>query len=572
MPSADYDQDTTDPNAPIRIKARGRAVLSNPTTNRGTAFTHEERAALGLVGLMPTGVSTMEKQTRRTYEQFRRGSTPLAKYLHLAQLRDRNEVLFYNLLSTNLEEMLPIVYTPTIGEAIERFSHEYNRPRGVFLSIDDPDGIETALLNYGLGADEVDLIVVTDSEGILGIGDQGIGGIQIAIGKGSVYTAAAGIHPRRIIPVVLDVGTDNLGLLNSEVYIGVPHARVRGQRYDDFLDNFVTTAARLFPHAMIHWEDFGASNAHRILERYRDDYCTFNDDIQGTAAVVLAAILAAVNVTGIDLEDQRIVVFGAGSAGIGIANLVRDTMVQSGRVGSIDQAYQRFWAIGINGLYVDDQPELMDFQRPYARPRSEVDAWNPADPAHVSLLDVVREVKPTMLLGTSTKGGAFTEEIVREMARHTPRPIIFPLSNPTSRAEATPQDLLEWTDGAALIATGSPFSSIDHNGIRHRIAQSNNALIFPGLGLGVAVSGARKVTEGMIAAAANALAGLMNAYRPGASLLPMMNDLRMVSATVALAVARQAVAEGVADRPLDDPIQQVYSRMWRPQYPEIIPD
>jgi len=572
VPSADYDQDTTDPNAPIRIKARGRAVLSNPTTNRGTAFTHEERAALGLVGLMPTGVSTMEKQTRRTYEQFRRGSTPLAKYLHLAQLRDRNEVLFYNLLSTNLEEMLPIVYTPTIGEAIERFSHEYNRPRGVFLSIDDPDGIETALLNYGLGADEVDLIVVTDSEGILGIGDQGIGGIQIAIGKGSVYTAAAGIHPRRIIPVVLDVGTDNLGLLNSEVYIGVPHARVRGQRYDDFLDNFVTTAARLFPHAMIHWEDFGASNAHRILERYRDDYCTFNDDIQGTAAVVLAAILAAVNVTGIDLEDQRIVVFGAGSAGIGIANLVRDTMVHSGRVASTDEAYQRFWAIGINGLYVDDQPELMDFQRPYARPRAEVDAWNPADPAHVSLLDVVREVKPTMLLGTSTKGGAFTEEIVREMARHTPRPIIFPLSNPTSRAEATPQDLLEWTDGAALIATGSPFSSIDHNGIRHRIAQSNNALIFPGLGLGVAVSGARKVTEGMIAAAANALAGLMNAYRPGASLLPMMNDLRMVSATVALAVARQAVAEGVADRPLDDPIQQVYSRMWRPQYPEIIPD
>ena len=572
MPSADYDQDTTDPNAPIRIKARGRAVLSNPTTNRGTAFTHEERSALGLVGLMPTGVSTMEKQTRRTYEQFRRGSTPLAKYLHLAQLRDRNEVLFYNLLSTNLEEMLPIVYTPTIGEAIERFSHEYNRPRGVFLSIDDPDGIETALLNYGLGADEVDLIVVTDSEGILGIGDQGIGGIQIAIGKGSVYTAAAGIHPRRIIPVVLDVGTDNLGLLNSEVYIGVPHARVRGQRYDDFLDNFVTTAARLFPHAMIHWEDFGASNAHRILERYRDDYCTFNDDIQGTAAVVLAAILAAVNVTGIDLEDQRIVVFGAGSAGIGIANLVRDTMVHSGRVASTDEAYQRFWAIGINGLYVDDQPELMDFQRPYARPRAEVDAWNPADPAHVSLLDVVREVKPTMLLGTSTKGGAFTEEIVREMARHTPRPIIFPLSNPTSRAEATPQDLLEWTDGAALIATGSPFSSIDHNGIRHRIAQSNNALIFPGLGLGVAVSGARKVTEGMIAAAANALAGLMNAYRPGASLLPMMNDLRMVSATVALAVARQAVAEGVADRPLDDPIQQVYSRMWRPQYPEIIPD
>ena len=571
MPSADYDQDTLDPDAPLFIRARGRAVLSNQTTNRGTAFTHEERSALGLVGLMPTGVSTMEKQTRRTYEQFRRGSTPLAKYLHLAQLRDRNEVLFYNLFASHLEEMLPIVYTPTIGEAIERFSHEYNRPRGVFLSIDDPDGIEIALRNYGLGADEVDLLVVTDSEGILGIGDQGIGGIQIAIGKSSVYTAAAGIHPRRIIPVVLDVGTDNLGLLNNELYIGVPHARVRGKRYDDFVDDFVTTAARLFPRAMIHWEDFGAANAHRILDRYREDYCTFNDDIQGTAAVVLAAILAAVNVTGIDLHDQRIVVFGAGSAGIGIANLVRDTMLRTRPGESEAEALSHFWAIGINGLYVEDQPELMGFQRPYARTREEVAAWDVADPSHIGLLDVVRQVRPTMLLGTSTKGGAFTEEIVREMARHTPRPIIFPLSNPTSHAEATPKDLLEWTDGQALIATGSPFSSVDHGGVRHRIAQSNNALIFPGLGLGVAVTGAQRVTEGMIAAASSALAGLMNAYRPGAPLLPMMDDLRMVSATVALAVARQAVAEGVATIALDDPIQQVYSRMWRPQYPKIIP-
>ena len=390
VPSADYSQDTTDNDAPIRIRARARAVLSNPTTNRGTAFTHEERSALGLVGLIPSGVTTLENQTRRTYEQFRRGSTPLAKYLHLAQLRDRNEVLFYNLLSGHLEEMLPIVYTPTIGEAIERFSHEYNRPRGVFLSIDDPDGVETALLNYGLEPDEVDLLVVTDSEGILGIGDQGIGGIQIAIGKASVYTAAAGIHPRRIIPVVLDVGTDNLGLLNNELYLGVPHARVRGQRYDDFVEHFITTASRLFPKAMIHWEDFGPGNAHRLLARYRDRVCTFNDDIQGTAAVVLAAILAAVDVTGIDLEDQRVVVFGAGSAGIGIADLVRDTMLRSGRIGSPEAAYDRFWAIGINGLYVDDQPELMTFQRsprsracssttsPSSSPRSPTRPWTPS--------------------------------------------------------------------------------------------------------------------------------------------------------------------------------------------------
>jgi malate dehydrogenase (oxaloacetate-decarboxylating) len=569
VPSRDYDQDTTDQDAPLRISARGRAVLANPTTNRGTAFTHEERAALGLKGLVPTGVTTLENQTRRTYEQFHRASTPLAKYLHLSQLRDRNEVLFYNVLTSHLEEMLPIVYTPTIGEAIERFSLEYNRPRGVFLSIDNPDDIEQALLNYGLGPESVDLLVVTDSEGILGIGDQGVGGIQIAIGKSSVYTAAAGIHPRRIIPVVLDVGTDNLGLLNNDLYLGVPHARVRGPRYDAFVDRFVETATRLFPHAMIHWEDFGAANAHRLLDRYREDYCTFNDDIQGTAAVVLAAILAAVNVTGIDLDDQRVVIFGAGSAGIGIANLIRDTMLRTGREETEEEAYARFWAIGINGLYVDDQPELMGFQRPWARSRAEVVDWDVADPHHIGLLEVIREVKPTMLLGTSTKGGAFTEEIVREMAAHTPRPIIFPLSNPTSHAEATPADLLKWSDGKALIATGSPFAPIMHDGIRHHIAQSNNALIFPGLGLGVAACRAKRVTEGMIAAAAQALAGLVNAYRPGAPLLPGMNDLRMVSSTVALAVAQAATEEGVAERPLTEPIQEVYGRMWKPRYPEI---
>lgn len=569
VPSPDYEQDTTDQDAPLRVRARGRDVLANATTNRGTAFTPEQRAALGLAGLIPTGVSTLEKQTRRSYAQFRRATTPLAKNLHLAQVRDRNEVLFYHLLTSHLEEMLPIVYTPTIGEAIERFSHEFNRPRGVFLTIDDPDGIEEGLRNYGLGPDEVDLVIVTDSEGILGIGDQGVGGVQIAVGKASVYTAAAGIHPRRIIPVVLDVGTDNLGLLNSELYIGAPHARVRGRRYDDFLDRFVTTTARLFPHAMIHWEDFGPANAHRLLNRYRHEYCTFNDDIQGTAAVVLAAILAAVDVTGMDLDEHRIVVFGAGSAGTGIANLVRDTMIRNRHVASVDEAHQRFWSIGIDGLYLDDQPGLLPFQRPWARPRADVATWTVADPNRITLADVVRHVRPTMLLGTSTKGGAFTEEIVTEMARHTPRPIIFPLSNPTARAEATPADLLRWTDGKALIATGSPFGPVDHGGVRHRIAQSNNALIFPGLGLGVTVSGARRVTEGMIAAAAQALAGLVNAYRPGAPLLPLMNDLRMVSATVALAVAREAVAESVATRPLDDPIQQVYSRMWRPVYPRI---
>jgi malate dehydrogenase (oxaloacetate-decarboxylating) len=569
MAERDYEQDTTTGAGKLRIRARGRAVLSNPMTNRGTAFTKEQRKALDIDGLIPTGFTTLENQNRRVYEQFRNTGTMLGKFLTLNALRDRNEVLFYYLLTGHLEEMLPVIYTPTIGEAIERFSHTYNRPRGVFLSIDHPELVERSLSNYGLGPDDVDLICVTDSEGILGIGDQGIGGIQIAIGKLSVYTAAAGIHPRRVIPVVLDVGTDNLGLLSNEMYLGERHARVRGERYDDFVEQFVRAVERLFPRAMIHWEDVGTANAHRILHRYRDEVCTFNDDIQGTAAVVLAAILAAVDVTGVDLDEHRIVVFGAGSAGIGIANLVRDTMLRSGEAETEEEALARFWAIGLQGLYVDDDESLLDFQKPYARPRSEVEGWELQKSGHIGLMDVVRHVKPTILIGTSTKGGAFTQEVVEEMHRHCARPIIFPLSNPTSRAEATPADLLEWTDGNALVATGSPFGPVDHGGVRHAIAQSNNALIFPGLGLGVAACRASRITEGMIAAASSALAGMVNAWRPGAPLLPDISELRLVSATVAIAVAKQAEAEGVAGEPLTDPIQQVYERMWQPRYPEI---
>jgi len=569
MPSQDYEQDTSTSFGPLRIRARGRAVMSNPTTNRGTAFTKEQRQALGLVGLVPSEVTTLENQVRRVYDQYTRTSTRLGKYLHLSGVRDRNEVLFYRLLTSNLEEMLPIVYTPTIGEAIERFSHEFSRPRGVFLSIDHPDLMQEAFHNFGLGPDEVDLVVVTDSEGILGIGDQGIGGIQIAVGKLSVYTAAAGIHPRRAIPVVLDVGTDNLGLLSSEMYLGERHARVRGEKYDEFLDTFVHTVREMFPNAMLHWEDFGTTNAHRMLTKYRDEICTFNDDIQGTAAVVLAAILAGVDVTGLTLDDHRVCVFGAGSAGIGIANLIRDTMLRTGASETEEEAYARFYPIGINGLYIDDQPELLAFQRPYARSRAEVRHWAVADPDHITVEDVIRNAKPTILIGTSTRGGAFTREIVEEMASYCTRPIIFPLSNPTSRAEATPADLLTWTEGRALVATGSPFGPVDYDGIRYQIAQANNALIFPGLGLGVATTKASRVTEGMIAAAAEALAGMVNAYRQGAPLLPMMSQLRMVSATVAVAVAKQAEKEGLAREPLTDPIQQIYARMWQPVYPPV---
>ncbi|MEI2775650.1 MAG: NAD-dependent malic enzyme [Tetrasphaera sp.] len=569
MPSSDYTQDTTTGFGPLRIRARGRAVMTNPTTNRGTAFTHEERRELGIDGLVPTGVTTLENQVRRVYQQYRRTTTNLGKYLHLSNLRDRNEVLFHRLLTSNVEEMLPIIYTPTIGEAIERFSHEFSRPRGVFLSIDHPELMEKSFRNFGLEPDEVDLVIVTDSEGILGIGDQGIGGIQIAIGKQSVYTAAAGLHPRRCIPVVLDVGTDNLGLLSNEMYLGERHARVRGEKYDVFLDLFVRVVTELFPNAMLHWEDFGTTNAHRLLTKYRDQICTFNDDIQGTAAVVLAAILAAVDVTGLPLDDHRVCIFGAGSAGIGIAHLIRDTMLRTGASETEEEAYARFFAIGIQGLYVDDHADLLPFQRPWSRARSEVATWAVADQSHITLADVIRNAKPTILIGTSTRGGAFTRGVVEEMGSYCARPIIFPLSNPTSRAEATPADLLTWTEGRALVATGSPFGPVDFDGDRYAIAQANNALIFPGLGLGVATCMATRISEGMIAAAAEALAGMVNAYRRGAPLLPTISQLRQVSATVAVAVAKQAAIEGLAREPLTDPIQQIYDRMWQPFYPQV---
>jgi malate dehydrogenase (oxaloacetate-decarboxylating) len=553
---------------PVRIRARGRSVLSNPMLNRGTAFTHEERRALGLQGLLPSGVSTLEGQLRRVYAQYRRQPDDLAKNVYLANLRDRNEVLFYRLLTDHLEEMLPIVYTPTVGKAIERYSHEYRRPRGVFLSVNQPEEVETALRSYGLAGEDVDLLVATDSEGILGIGDQGVGGIEISIGKLAVYIAAAGLHPRRVIPVVLDMGTDNLALLNDEMYIGNRHARVRDQRYDDLIDAYVTAATKLFPHAMLHWEDFGASNARRILNKYAAEVCTFNDDMQGTAAVVMAAAFAAVKAAGSRLRDQRVVIHGAGTAGMGIADLMRDEMAREGL--SPQEATRRFWALGSGGLLTDDSTTLRDFQVPYARPAAEVAHWVKPGPGEApGLAEVVANAQPTMLIGTSTQAGAFTESIVRQMASTVDRPIIMPLSNPTSKAEAVPEDLIRWTDGRVLVATGSPFPPVEHGGVTYRIAQANNALVFPGLGLGVTVARAARITDGMITAAAEAVAGLSDATTRGASLLPLVTDLRMVSAAVAIAVARAAEKEGLAQAPLDDPVQQVHQAMWRPQYPSF---
>ena len=554
----------------VRVRLRGTSVLASPLLNRGTAFTLAEREALGLTGLLPEGVSTIEQQLRRVYAQYLRQHDDLAKNLHLASTRDRNEVLFYRLLTEHIEEMLPIVYTPTIGTAIERYSYEFGRPRGVFLSVDHPDQVETAFRNYGLGPEDVDLIVATDSEGILGIGDWGVGGIQIAMGKLAVYVAAAGLHPRAVIPVVLDAGTDNPALLAEEMYPGNRHPRVRGERYDELIDAYVSVATRLFPNALLHWEDFGAGNAHRILAKYAGSCLTFNDDIQGTAAVVLAAALGAIRAAGTRMRDQRVVIHGAGTAGIGIADVLRQAMITEG-LGPAE-ATRCFYALGSKGLLTSDYPgALRDFQVPYARPAAEVSGWLRDGQGRIGLAEVISRSRPTMLIGTSTQPGAFTETIITEMAEHVRRPVIMPLSNPTSHAEARPADLVAWTEGRALVATGSPFEPVPYRGVSYRIAQANNALVFPGLGLGVTACRARRVSDGMLAAAARALAGLAEADSPGAPVLPPVTSLRTVSVAVAAAVARAAQAEGLARVRLDDPEEQVRRAMWVPAYPAIEP-
>ncbi|OXY95593.1 NAD-dependent malic enzyme [Streptomyces diastatochromogenes] len=557
---------------PLRTAARGRAVLADPRTNRGTAFTEAERRALDLVGLVPPGVLTQDEQAERAYTQFREQPNDLAKSLNLTNLHDRNEVLFYRLVGDHLEEMLPIVYTPTVGKAIERYSYEYRRPRGIYLSVDAPDDIERSLRASGLGADGVDLIVATDGEAILGIGDWGVGGIDIAVGKLAVYTAAAGIDPLRTLPVMLDVGTNRRELLDSPLYLGNRHPRVDRDTYDAFIDTYVTTATKLFPNALLHWEDFGTANARRVLNRYRDQVLTFNDDIQGTGAVNLAAVLSGVRAAGVPLTEHRIVVFGAGTAGIGIADQLRDALVAEGL--SAEGATARFWCVDRYGLLTADQGDkLRDFQVPYARPADQVADWrHDAGLPGIPLDEVVRRVRPTILIGTSGQGGAFTEAIVREMARHTGRPIILPMSNPTDLAEATPADLLDWTGGKALVATGSPFAPVERDGTTYEIGQANNALVFPGLGLGVIVARASRVTDRMLRAAADAVARRTDdtdVARLNAPVLPPIRDLRATSEAVAVAVARTAMEEGVARAGVDDIEAAVRAARWEPVYPPV---
>lgn len=552
----------------IKTTLRGLEILSVPFLNKGVAFTEEERKELGLKGFLPPKVLTIEEQAKRAYEQFVSQPDELSKNVYLTSLHDRNETLFYRLLNDHLGEMLPIVYTPTVGTAIQKYSHEYRKPRGLYLSIDDPEGMRDAFKQFGGKNDQIDLIVATDAEGILGIGDWGVGGIAISVGKLAVYTAAAGIDPSRVLAVVLDAGTNQESLLNGPLYVGNQHSRVRGERYDQFIDEYVALAKETFPNALLHWEDFGTKNAREILKRYKDKICTFNDDIQGTGAVSLAAVLSCAKASKMPLKEHRVVIFGAGTAGIGIAEQLREALVREGV--DEEESYRRFWCVDRNGLLTDDMDDLRDFQVPYARPAEEVKGYQRGgEGGSIDLAETVRQAKPTILIGTSTVSGAFTEEIVKEMASHVKRPAILPMSNPTNLSEAKPQDLIEWTEGRALVTTGSPFPPVEYNGVTYHIGQANNALVFPGLGLGTIVTKAKLITDNMFAACAKSIAGMVNVGQPGAPMLPKVEDLRTVSATVAVAVAEAAIKDGVAEEEPEDLIQAVQDAMWYPVYKPV---
>ncbi|MCV7281879.1 NAD-dependent malic enzyme [Mycolicibacterium flavescens] len=529
---------------------------------KGTAFTDEERHEFRLLGLLPTAVKTLEQQTEHSWLEFSRYREPLDKHIYLRNLQDRNETLFYRLLRDHIAETMPIVYTPTVGEACQRFSEIYQRPRGLFVSYPDRDSLREVLRNRPQR--EVDVIVVTDGQRILGLGDQGIGGMGIPIGKLSLYTLIGGIDPARTLPIVLDVGTDNVELLEDPQYLGWRHRRIGDDEYYAFIDDFVTVVHEELPDVLLQWEDFATAHALPILQRYRDKLLTFNDDIQGTAAVTLGALHGAARVAARPLSDQQVVMLGAGSAGIGVLDMVHRQMVSEGL--SEQQATSQIWVVDINGLLTDDRADLSPSQRKFAQPADRVAGWGVTGPAH--LADVVHHVEVGVLLGLSTAAGAFTEEIVREMAAKVERPIIFPLSNPTSRAEAHPAELDEWTDGRALIATGSPFAPLQRNGREHPIAQCNNVYIFPAMGLAVTAAQATRVTDEMMRAAAAALGEASPALAdPDAALLPAWSDVPGVALRIAHAVAVQAVADGVApDRNPDQLRQRIDEVRWTPAY------
>jgi malate dehydrogenase (oxaloacetate-decarboxylating) len=546
-------------------RLHGMDLLDTPLLNKGTAFTTEERTALQLHGLLPPQVESLSEQVGRAYKAFLRKPDDLERHIFLRALQDTNEVLFYRLLLDHMEEMMPVVYTPVVALGCEEFSHIYRRPRGLFIPYPLRDGIPQLLRNRP--NPEVDVIVVTDGERILGIGDQGAGGLGIPIGKLSLYTLIGGIRPERTLPIALDVGTNNTARLRDPEYLGWHHERVTGAEYFAFIQRFVEAVKQELPTTCLQWEDFSAAHARPILEQYRDQLLTFNDDIQGTAAVVLGVILGAVRAARSSLKDQVVAMLGAGSAGVGVADYLRSAMVEDGLPD--DDARRRFWLVNSRGLLHAGRTDLNAEQRVYAQPAERAAEFAPAPGVPVGLADVVRRVHPTILIGLSTVGGSFTEEIVREMARHAARPIILPLSNPTVRSEARPEDLIPWTEGRVLVATGSPFPPVLYAGRAHGIAQCNNVYIFPALGLGLIASRARRVTDGMILAAARTLGENAPAAKdPDAPLLPAVRDLRSVAIEIAVAVARQAQSDGVAP-PCDlaELRQRIVRTQWTPTYP-----
>lgn len=539
----------------IETSLTGKALLMTPQLNKGTAFSLAERHAFALLGKLPPRVESLQEQIARAYQQFSAFETYLEKNIYLNNLHNINQVLFYALVSANLKEMIPTIYTPIVGTAVKSFSREFRNPRGLFIAYNEIDDVEEILDNRS--NPNIDLIVVTDGEGVLGIGDQGVGGMDIPIAKLMVYGLCGGIDPCRTLPIQLDVGTNNQTLLDDPFYLGLRQPRVRGADYDTFIEKFVAAIKRKFPNAFLHWEDFGRDNARKILDRYQDQLCTFNDDIQGTGAVTLAAILAAIKYKQERLIDQRIVVFGAGTAGTGISDQIRDAMIKGGL--SEQQANQRFWLLDRPGLLFDDMDDLTPAQRCYARQRN--------GQTNMDLAQTVAMVKPSILIGCSAQAGSFNQAIIRNMLQHTPQPIILPLSNPTEKAEAKPADLLEWTNGKALIASGSPFEPVNYNNQLYTIAQCNNALVFPGIGLGLLACQSRRCTDEMIWAACDALSDNAPINQDAhAALLPDLQQARQVAKQIALAVAKCAIETGHSTAKIQQLEQLVEHNMWQANY------
>lgn len=548
----------------IETSLSGKPLLTTPQLNKGTAFTDEERKEFGLLGKLPHKVETLDEQVKRAYLQYSSYTTRLQQNIYLNNLHDKNQILFYKLINRHLGEMLPTIYTPIVGTAVKRFSLEYRQPRGLYIAHSDKNQIEDILKNRS--NPNIDVIVVTDGEGVLGIGDQGIGGMDIPVAKLMVYSLCGGIDPTRTLPVFLDVGTNNQDLLNDPMYLGCRHPRINHKEYNEFIENFVHEIHQQFPNAFLHWEDFGRGNARRILDQFQDELCTFNDDIQGTGAVTLAALLAACDVTGLKLQDQRIVVYGAGSAGTGISDQIIDAMVRDGL--TVEEARQRFWLIDRQGLLLSNDPELTAAQKHYARNPEEITQWSINEKLCPSLTDTVRHVKPTILIGCSAQPGAFSEDIIETMSAHCERPIIFPLSNPDEKCEAKPADILTWSQGKALIATGTFFPAIQYQNRMIQIAQCNNALVFPGIGLGVLAVNASKLTKDMILAAAQTLSRFAPSKKESfLPLLPALDDAQTVAKEIAIAVARSAIQSGHAQKNQEADLEQVVSDMfWEPRY------